>query len=134
MGMHLTMLCLNTIDIVTQRRHYYNLLTTQKLCLDIGHSREAISLFLSPSCLCPVAEWLERRAEEHIGPRCAGSKPRPGGLNVMAPCLSLRKGNEDDIYMKNHDMHYNCKRASVLRVRIKIYYNITAKEPPFGKL
>ena len=35
---------------------------------------------------CPVAEWLERRAEEHICPRCACSKP--ARANVMI-CLNL---------------------------------------------
>ena len=46
---------------------------------------------------CPVAEWLERRVEEHICPHCAGSKPARD--NVMT-CQS-EKGR-DDIYMKIH--------------------------------
>ena len=37
---------------------------------------------------CPVAEWLERRAEEHICPHCAGSKP--AWDNVIA-CQRLRE-------------------------------------------
>ncbi len=46
---------------------------------------EGLNVFkcISP---CPVAEWLERRAEEHICPRCAGSKP--ARANVMI-CLNL---------------------------------------------
>ncbi len=49
-----------------------------------------------------MAEWLERRAEEHICPHCAGSKPARD--NVMT-CQS-EKGR-DDIYMNLRFIMYN---------------------------
>ena len=56
-----------------------------------------IHLSHSCCCRCPVAEWLERRAEEHIYSHCVGSKPARD--NVMT--FQCEKG-KDDICMKIH--------------------------------
>ena len=71
-----------------------------------------------------MAEWLERRAEEHVYSRCAGSKP--ARASVMT-CLWLSK--RVDIYVKGHNIHTNvllvvktCQFTSFTNKDILLYY------------
>ncbi len=41
-------------------------------------------------CPCPVDEWLERQAEEHVCPRCAGSKPARAICHDMPEFMKKR--------------------------------------------
>ncbi len=47
----------------------------RKESITISHNKLRREPWFTKDCPCPLAEWLERRAEEHMCPRCAGSKP-----------------------------------------------------------